>query len=81
MTGLAADQRVYKLSGDRGRRVVETTSIGDGNDPAQVELRRTKAAMIYPATGNVRAIQILFGHMKVENTVRYLGVDIEDASS
>ena len=42
-------------------------------------LRRTKAAMIYRATGNVRAIQILLGHTKIENTVRYLGVDVEDA--
>lgn len=42
-------------------------------------LRRTKAAMIYRATGNIRASQILLGHTKIENTVRYLGVDIEDA--
>ena len=42
-------------------------------------LRRTKAAMIYRATGNIRAIQILLGHTKIENTVRYLGVDVEDA--
>ena len=42
-------------------------------------LRRTKASMIYKATGNLRAIQILLGHSKIENTVRYLGVDIEDA--
>ena len=42
-------------------------------------LRRTKASMIYKATGNIRAIQILLGHSKIENTVRYLGVDIEDA--
>lgn len=42
-------------------------------------LRRTKAAMVYKATGNLRAIQILLGHTKIENTVRYLGVDIEDA--
>ncbi|VVT21819.1 Integrase (fragment) [Sphingomonas sp. EC-HK361] len=42
-------------------------------------MRRTKAAMIYKATGNLRAIQILLGHTKIENTVRYLGVDIEDA--
>lgn len=42
-------------------------------------LRRTKASMIYRATGNLRAVQILLGHTKIENTVRYLGVDIEDA--
>lgn len=42
-------------------------------------LRRTKASIIYKATGNVRAIQILLGHTKIENTIRYLGVDVEDA--
>ena len=42
-------------------------------------LRRTKAAMIYRATGNIRAIQIIPGHIKIENTVRYIGVDVEDA--
>lgn len=42
-------------------------------------LRRTKAAMIYRATVNIRAIQILLGHTKIENTVRYLRVDVEDA--
>ena len=42
-------------------------------------LRRTKAAMIYRTTGNLRAVQILLGHSKIENTVRYLGVDVEDA--
>src|SRR5690606_39964152 len=42
-------------------------------------LRRTKAAMIYKQTGNLRAVQILLGHTKIESTVRYLGVDIEDA--
>lgn len=42
-------------------------------------LRRTKASMIYKATGNLRAIQILLGHTRIENTVRYLGVDVEDA--
>jgi site-specific recombinase XerC len=42
-------------------------------------LRRIKAAMIYRATGNIRATQILLGHTKIENTVRYPGVDVEDA--
>jgi integrase len=44
-------------------------------------LRRTKASLIYKATGNLRAIQILLGHSKIENTVRYLGVDVDDALS
>lgn len=42
-------------------------------------LRRTKAALVYKRTGNLRAVQILLGHTKIESTVRYLGVDIEDA--
>lgn len=42
-------------------------------------LRRTKVALVYKRTGNIRAIQILLGHTKIESTVRYLGVDIEDA--
>ncbi len=42
-------------------------------------LRRTKASIIYRATGNLRAVPILLGHSKIENTVRYLGIDVEDA--
>lgn len=42
-------------------------------------LRRTKVALIYRQTGNLRAVQILLGHTKLDSTVRYLGVDIEDA--
>ncbi|MGQ2940967.1 MAG: tyrosine-type recombinase/integrase [Blastomonas fulva] len=42
-------------------------------------LRRMKASIIYRATGNLRAVQILLGHSKIENTVRYLGIDVEDA--
>lgn len=42
-------------------------------------LRRTKASIIYKATGNLRAVQTLLGHTKIESTVRYLGVDVEDA--
>ena len=44
-------------------------------------LRRTKAAQIYRKTGNLRAVQLLLGHTKVVSTVRYLGVELEDALS
>ncbi|MBT4703407.1 MAG: tyrosine-type recombinase/integrase, partial [Rhodospirillaceae bacterium] len=42
-------------------------------------IRRTKATLIYRRTGNLRAVQLLLGHTKVESTVRYLGVEVEDA--
>jgi integrase len=42
-------------------------------------LRRTKATLIYRKTGNLRAVQLLFGHSKIESTVRYLGVEVDDA--
>ncbi len=51
----------------------------DTHDYGTHSLRRTKAALIYKATGNLRAVQILLGHTKIETTVRYLGVDIDDA--
>ena len=44
-------------------------------------MRRTKAAEIYRKTGNLRAVQLLLGHTKVDSTVRYLGVELEDALS
>ena len=42
-------------------------------------LRRTKATLIYRRTKNLRAVQLLLGHSKVESTVRYLGIELEDA--
>jgi integrase len=42
-------------------------------------LRRTKATLIYQRTGNLRAVQLLLGHTKVESTVRYLGIEVDDA--
>jgi integrase len=44
-------------------------------------MRRTKPAQIYKKTGNLRAIQLLLGHTKLEGTVRYLGIEVEDALS
>jgi site-specific recombinase XerD len=42
-------------------------------------LRRTKATLIYRRTGNLRAVQLLLGHTKMESTVRYLGIEVDDA--
>jgi len=44
-------------------------------------MRRTKAAQIYKKTGNLRAVQLLLGHSKLESTVRYLGIEVDDALS
>jgi len=44
-------------------------------------MRRTKAAQIYRKTGNLRAVQLLLGHTKLESTVRYLGIEVNDALS
>lgn len=42
-------------------------------------LRRTKVALIYRRTGNLRVCQLLLGHSKLESTVRYLGIEVDDA--
>jgi integrase len=63
-------------------RLVDEWVAAIGLDPALFgshSIRRTKASLIYKRTGNLRAVQILLGHRKIESTVRYLGVDLEDA--
>jgi site-specific recombinase XerC len=42
-------------------------------------LRRTKVALVYRKTGNLRACQLLLGHRRLESTVRYLGIEVDDA--
>lgn len=72
------------LSTRQYARLVDEWVTGIGlhrEDYGTHSLRRTKAAIIYKATGNLRAVQILLGHTKIESTVRYLGVDVEDALS
>lgn len=56
------------------------TSIG--LDPLRYgthSLRRTKASLIYRKTGNLRAVQLLLGHSRIESTVKYLGIEVDDA--
>jgi integrase len=63
-------------------RLVSDWFVGVGLDPILYgthSLRRTKATLIYRRTGNLRAIQLLFGHTKIESTVRNLGIDVDDA--
>ena len=63
-------------------RLVSDWLIGIGLDPhlyGTRSLRRTKATLIYRRTGNLRAVQLLLGHTKIESTVRYLGIDVDDA--
>jgi integrase len=70
------------LSTRQYARLVDEWVVGVGlrrEEYGTHSLRRTKASIIYKATGNLRAVQILLGHTKIENTVRYLGVDVEDA--
>jgi integrase len=70
------------LSTRQYARLVDEWVTGVGlrrEDYGTHSLRRTTASIIYKATGNLRAVQILLGHTKIENTVRYLGVDVEDA--
>ena len=63
-------------------RIVKKWVSEIGLDPTKYgthSLRRTKAALIYRRTKNLRVIQLLLGHAKLESTVRYLGIEIEDA--
>jgi len=63
-------------------RLVSTWTSSIGLDPLKFgthSLRRTKATLIYRRTGNLRAVQLLLGHTRIESTVRYLGIEIDDA--
>ena len=63
-------------------RIVHQWVTSIGLDPTCYgthSMRRTKATLIYRQTKNIRAVQLLLGHTKLENTVRYLGVEVDDA--
>ena len=70
------------LSTRQYARILKSWITGIGLDPSEYgihSLRRTKVALIYRRTKNLRAIQLLLGHRKLESTVRYLGIEVEDA--
>ena len=63
-------------------RLVSEWVASIGLDPRTYSthsLRRTKVTLIYRRTGNLRAVQLLLGHTKIESTVRYLGIEVDDA--
>jgi integrase len=70
------------LSLRQDARILKNWTASAGLDPARYgthSLRRTKATLIYKRTKNIRAIQLLLGHSNLESTVRYLGVEVDDA--
>ena len=72
----------HHLSTRQYARLVDKWVFLVGLDPAAYgthSLRRTKVALLYKKTGNLRACQLLLGHTKLESTVRYLGVEVDDA--
>lgn len=65
-------------------RLVRDWVVSIGLEPSGYgthSMRRTKVVEIYRKTGNLRAVQLLLGHTKVDSTVRYLGVELEDTLS
>ena len=85
LLNLGIDSRVGKSShlGTRQyARIVDNWLEEIGLDPAGYgthSLRRTKASLIYRRTKNLRAVQLLLGHTKLESTVHYLGIEVDDA--
>ena len=63
-------------------RILDGWVSSVGLDPAGYgthSMRRTKASLIYRRTKNLRAVQLLLGHSKLDSTVRYLGIEVDDA--
>ena len=70
------------LSTRQYARILDSWVQEIGLDPAAYgthSMRRTKASLIYRRTKNLRAVQLLLGHSKLEGTVRYLGIEVDDA--
>jgi site-specific recombinase XerD len=72
------------LSTRQYARILRSWVTSIGLEPSAYgthSMRRTKVAQIYQKTGNLRAVQLLLGHTKMDSTVRYLGVELDDALS
>jgi len=70
------------ISARQYSRIVDSWVNSIGLDSANYgthTMRRTKASLIYRRTKNLRAVQLLLGHTKLESTVRYLGIEVDDA--
>jgi integrase len=70
------------ITGRQYARLVAGWIASIGLDPSRFgthSLRQTKATLIYRRTGNLRAVQLLLGHTKIESTARYLGIEVYDA--
>jgi integrase len=90
LSGLSLDDFLFRsrvrksphLSTRQYARIVDSWVEEIGLDPAAYgthSIRRTKPSLIYRRTKNLRAVQLLLGHTKLESTVRYLGIEVEDA--
>ena len=90
LSGLASDDFLFPsrvhasphLSTRQYARIVDSWVEEIGLDPAAYgthSIRRTKPSLIYRRTKNLRAVQLLSGYTKLESTVRYLGIEVEDA--
>ena len=88
--GLTGEDYLFKsrihqslhISTKQYARIVKAWAEQIGLDPVDYgthSLRRTKACLIYRRTKNLRAVQLLLGHTKLESTVRYLGIEVDDA--
>ena len=88
--GLSADSYLFpsrqqdskRLSTRQYARLMKDWAQSIGLDPSRYgthSMRRTKATLIYRKTKNLRAVQLLLGHTKLDSTVRYLGIEIDDA--
>lgn len=73
--GAHTGTRQYARLVDAWVKMIDLEPAGFGTH----SLRRTKVALVYRKTGNLRACQLLLGHRKLESTVRYLGIEVDDA--